>query len=310
MKRYGHGLVLDAFCPPHAAHHRLVRAAHARCERLTVLVRGCPDDPLPLAERVAWMREIHPEALVTGTTGDDPLGAVREPVDAVFTPGPPAGDVLADPAAHWDLLEAPVRAALTRRVVVLGAGHTGTTTLARALAAHYRGRGGVWARTRYVPEYAPEYRAARDGAPLRSPDFPLIALGQSEREEERARDGSPVLVCDTDAFTVTIRHERYVGTRSADTGEIAARARHHLWLLTDHRGIAVPGDGPEDADRLRPWATARLLTQLTRTGRRTAVLTGPHEERLAAAVAAVDALLAEPAGRPRLRHHPYRPEHR
>ncbi|WP_329419406.1 AAA family ATPase [Streptomyces sp. NBC_01268] len=301
MKRYGHGLVLGAFCPPHAAHHRLVRTAHARCERLTVLVRGCPDDPLPLAERVAWMREIHPEALVTGTTGDNPLGALREPVDAVFTPGSPAEDVLADPAAHWHLLEAPVRAALTRRVVVLGAGHTGTTTLARALAAHYRGRGGVWARTRYVPEY----RAARDGAPLRSGDFPLIALGQAEREEESARDGSPVLVCDTDAFTVTIRHERHVGTRSADTGEIAARARHHLWLLTDHRGIAAPGhpDGPEGpgdpegAARLRPWATARLLTQLTRTGRRTAVLTGPHEERLAAAVAAVDALLATPLER-------------
>ncbi|MEV7280339.1 AAA family ATPase [Streptomyces sp. NPDC093111] len=305
MKRYGHGLVLGAFCPPHAAHHRLVRTAHARCERLTVLVRGCPDDPLPLAERVAWMREIHPEALVTGTTGDNPLGALREPVDAVFTPGSPAEDVLADPAAHWHLLEAPVQAALTRRVVVLGAGHTGTTTLARALAAHYRGRGGVWARTRYVPEYAPEYRAARDGAPLRSGDFPLIALGQAEREEERARDGSPVLVCDTDAFTVTIRHERHMGTRSADTGEIAARARHHLWLLTDHRGIADPGNpegperpgDPEGAARLRPWATARLLTQLTRTGRRTAVLTGPHEERLAAAVAAVDALLATPLER-------------
>ncbi|GAA2808400.1 AAA family ATPase [Streptomyces showdoensis] len=304
MKRYGHGLVLGAFCPPHAAHHRLVRTAHERCERLTVLVRGCPDDPLPLAERVAWMREIHPEALVAGTTGDDPLGAVREPVDAVFTPERPAEDVLADPAAHWDLLEAPVRAALTRRVVVLGAGHTGTTTLARALAAHYRARGGVWARTRYVPEYAPEYRAARDGAPLRSGDFPLIALGQAEREEEAARDGSPVLVCDTDAFTVTIRHERQLGTRSADTGEIAARARHHLWLLTDHRGVESPvpegreeAADPEGDERLRSWTTARLLTQLTRTGRPTAVLTGPHEERLAAAVAAVDALLATPPER-------------
>ncbi|MFC8510903.1 AAA family ATPase [Streptomyces sp. NPDC057411] len=293
MKRYGHGLVLGAFCPPHAAHHRLVRTAHERCERLTVLVRGCPDDPLPLAERVAWMREIHPEALVTGTTGDDPLAAVSEPVDAVFTPERPAADVLADPAAHWDLLEAPVRAALTRRVVVLGAGHTGTTTLVHALVAHYRARGGVWARTRHVPEYAPEYRAARDGAPLRSGDFPLIALGQAEREEEAARDGSPVLFCDTDAFTVTIRHERHLGTRSADTGEIAARARHHLWLLTDHRGVAAPADD----DGLRPWTTARLLTQLTRTGRPAAVLTGPHEERLATAVAAVDALLATPLER-------------
>ncbi|MFI8518299.1 AAA family ATPase [Streptomyces sp. NPDC085481] len=294
MKRYGHGLVLGAFCPPYAPHHRLVRAAHERCERLTVLVRGCPDDPLPLAERVAWMRELHPEALVTGTTVDDPLDAFGEPVDAVFTPEQAGDEVLADPAAHWDLLEAPVRAALTRRVVVLGAGRSGSTTLVRALTDHYRRRGGVWTRTRYVAEYAPEYRAARDGAPLRSWDYPLIALGQAEREEEAARDGSPVLFCDTDAFTVAIRHERDLGTRSPATGEIAARARHHLWLLTDHRGI----DCPEEDDRLRPWTTARLLTQLTRTGRRTAVLTGPHEERLASAVAAVDTLLAERADRP------------
>ncbi|MEV6213888.1 AAA family ATPase [Nocardia sp. NPDC051833] len=42
-----------------------------------------------------------------------------------------------DPVAHWEFLAAPVRAALTRRVVVLGAESTGTTTMAKALAAHY-----------------------------------------------------------------------------------------------------------------------------------------------------------------------------
>src|SRR5690606_16308182 len=54
-----------------------------------------------------------------------------------------------DPVACWELLSAPVRAALARRVVVLGAESTGTTTLARALADHYR--------TTWVPEYGREY---------------------------------------------------------------------------------------------------------------------------------------------------------
>ncbi|MEU3480787.1 AAA family ATPase [Streptomyces sp. NPDC033754] len=354
MKRYGHGLVVGGFSPPHAGHHHLVRTARERCERLTVLVRGSSDESPPLADRVAWMREIHPDALVVSAADDSPAGlraAVPEPVDAVFPVEPyedsygepsaesygepyggsygaelgrrfgaetvrvepdptrfPVTDaaVRADPAGCWDFLEPPVRSALTRRVVVLGAESSGTTTMALALADHYRRRGGVWARTRCVPAYEEEFgalklaelRAERPGATrsdvtLRSSDFPVIAQRQAEREEEAARAGSPVLFCDTDAFATAIRHERYLGTASPETGEIAAHGRQHLWLLTDHRGVAACENAEGDGELLRPWMTARLLTQLAHSGRRTAVLSGPHEERLAAAVAAVDALLAE-----------------
>ncbi|MFF8276489.1 AAA family ATPase [Streptomyces lateritius] len=347
MKRYGHGLVLGKFYPPHAGHHHLVRTARDRCERLTVLVCASSVESLSLEDRVAWMREIHPDVLVVGAVDDIPVdlhdpdvwaahmavfrAAVPEHVDAVFTSEaygeelgrrfgaesvcvdpdrtlfPVSGTtVRKDPVGCWDFLEAPVRAALTRRVVVLGAESTGTTTMARALADHYRSRGGVWARTRYVPEYGREYserklaelRAERPGADwtdvtFRSADFPVIAQRQAEMEEAAAREGSPVLFCDTDAFATTIWHERYMGTTSPATGEIAARGRQHLWLLTDHNGVPFEDDGLRDGEHLRPWMTARFVAQLSRTGRRTAVLTGPHEERLAAAVAAVDALLAE-----------------
>ncbi|MFD6080211.1 AAA family ATPase [Streptomyces hydrogenans] len=345
--RHGHGLVLGKFYPPHAGHHHLVRTALAACERVTVLVCASSVESLPLEDRVAWMREVHPDALVVGAVDDIPVdltdpavwdahmavfrAAVPEPVDAVFTSEPygeelarrfGAASVLvdpdrtafpvsgtavrADPAGTWDHLEAPVRAALTRRIVVLGAESTGTTTMALALADHYRRRGGIWARTRCVPEYGREYselklaelRAVRPGADwsevaFHTADFPVIAQRQAELEEEAARAGSPVLFCDTDAFATTIWHERYLGTTSAATGEIAARGRQHLWLLTDHRGVDFEDDGLRDGEHLRPWMTARFLAQLAHSGRRTVVLTGPHEERLATAVAAVDALLAE-----------------
>ncbi|MFF8609453.1 AAA family ATPase [Streptomyces sp. NPDC015346] len=347
MKRYGHGLVLGKFYPPHAGHHHLVRTARERCERLTVLVCASSVESISLEDRVDWMREIHPDVLVVGAVDDIPVdlhdpdvwaahmavfrAAVPEHVDAVFTSEvygeelgrrfgaesvcvdpdrrlfPVSGTaVRKDPVGCWDFLEPPVRAALTRRVVVLGAESTGTTTMARALAEHYRGRGGVWARTRYVPEYGREYserklaelRAERPGADwadvtFRSADFPVIAQRQAEMEEAAAREGSPVLFCDTDAFATTIWHERYMGTTSPATGEVAARCRQHLWLLTDHHGVPFEDDGLRGGEHLRPWMTARFVAQLSRTGRRTAVLTGPHEERLAAAVAAVDALLAE-----------------
>ncbi|MFJ4467115.1 AAA family ATPase [Streptomyces sp. NPDC089424] len=347
MKRYEHGLVLGKFYPPHAGHHHLVRTARDRCERLTVLVCASSVETLTLEDRVAWMREIHPDVHVVGTVDDihvdllDPdvwaahmaifRAAVPDRVDAVFT-SEPYGEELGrrfaadsvcvdpdrtlfpvsgtavrkDPVGCWDFLEPPVRAALTRRVVVLGAESTGTTTLAVALADHYRRRGGPWSRTRYVPEYGRQYselklaalRADRPDAnwpdvSFRSGDFPVIARRQARLEEEAARDGSPVLVCDTDAFATTIWHERYMGTTSPGTQAIAARGRQHLWILTDHHGVAFEDDGLRDGEHLRPWMTDRFATALAHSGRRTVVVTGPHEERLATAVAAVDTLLAE-----------------
>ncbi|MER5769472.1 AAA family ATPase [Streptomyces sp. NPDC001985] len=347
MRRHRHGLVLGKFYPPHAGHHHLVATAADRCERLTVLVCAASVESIPLADRVAWMREVHPDVRVVGTVDDIPMdtgdpavwdahmavfrAAVPEPVDAVFTserygaelgrrfgaesvcvdPGrtlfPVSGTaVRADPPGSWDFLRAPVRAALARRVVVLGAESTGTTTMALALAGHYRRRGGVWARTRCAAEYGRDFserklarlRAERPGAPwsevaFSSDEFPLIARRQAEREEEAARTGSPVLFCDTDAFATTIWHERYLGGPHEEVARIAALGRQHLWLLTDDEGVPFEDDGLRDGEHLRPWMTRRFAAELARTGRRAVRLRGPHEQRLATAVAAVDALLAE-----------------
>ncbi|MGW6455831.1 AAA family ATPase [Streptomyces sp. NPDC055078] len=347
MTPYRHGLVLGKFYPPHAGHHHLVATAADRCELLTVLVCAASVESIPLADRVAWMREVHPGVRVVGAVDDIPMdvhdpavwdahmavfrAAVPEQVDAVFTseayggelgrrfgadsvsvdPGrslfPVSGTaVRKDPVGCWDFLRRPVRAALTRRVVVLGAESTGTTTMARALTEHYRRRGGVWARTRCVPEYGREFsehklarlRAERPRADwadvsFAPEDFPVIARRQSELEEEAARTGSPVLFCDTDAFATTIWHERYLGGPNDEVARIAARGRQHLWLLTDHEGVAFEDDGLRDGEQLRPWMTGRFAAELARTGRRTVALTGPHQRRLATAVAAVDDLLGE-----------------
>ncbi|WP_338675688.1 adenylyltransferase/cytidyltransferase family protein [Streptomyces sp. SCSIO 30461] len=191
MKRYAHGLVLGKFYPPHAGHHHLVRTARERCERLTVLVCAASVESVALRDRVAWMREVHPDTEVVGAVDDIPVestdpatwdahiaifrAAVPRRVDAVFT-SEPYGTELArrfraesvcvdpdrtvfpvsgtavreDPVGCWDFLEPPVRAALARRIVVLGAESTGTTTLARALSARLRERGGPWMTARFA----------------------------------------------------------------------------------------------------------------------------------------------------------------
>ncbi|MFD3543458.1 AAA family ATPase [Streptomyces sp. NPDC058662] len=346
-ERFGHGLVLGKFYPPHAGHHHLVRTARDQCERLTVLVCAASVESVPLADRVAWMREAHPDAEVVGAVDDIPVdlrdpavweahmdifrSAVPGRVDAVFTSEEYGGElarrfgarevcvdpartlfpvsgtaVRADPAGCWDHLGPAVRASLVRRVVVLGAESTGTTTLSRALAAHYRRRGGVWARTGWVAEYGREYSeqklaAARAADPaaswedvsFASPEFPVIARRQDAAEEREARLSSPVLFCDTDSFATGIWHERYTGGRSAEVESIAARTHRDLYLLTDHADVPFEDDGLRDGPHLRPWMTGRFREELTRTGRRFLDIRGDRDTRLATAVAAVDELLAE-----------------
>ncbi|MEH0972852.1 AAA family ATPase [Micromonospora sp. CPCC 205546] len=203
--------------------------------------------------------------------------------------------VRADPAGHWDRLSAPVRAWFVRRVVVLGAESTGTTTMAAALAAHYG--------TRWVPEYGREL-TARKLARLRRrdpaatvfdvawdrDDFAEVVREQQAGEDAAARSCGPLLFCDTDARATAVWEERYLGSTSARVR--AAARRPALYLLTDHVGVPFDDDGLRDGEHLRAWMTGRFRAELAGCGVPVVELIGPHRRRLARAVAVCDALLA------------------
>ncbi|GJF33774.1 transcriptional regulator NadR [Kitasatospora sp. NE20-6] len=218
--------------------------------------------------------------------------------------------VRADPVAYWDELEPPVRGGLARRVVVLGAESTGTTTLARDLAAALRGRGGPHARTHWVPEYGRELTVAKlavarglaapDGPPptvfdLDWTDADFVAVGrrQNEAEDRAARDGGPVLVCDTDTLATTVWQERYTGRATGPVHRLAAAVPPRaLYLLTSHEDVAFADDGLRDGEHLRPWMTGRFREVLAASGTPWRELRGDRATRLAAALAEVDTLLA------------------
>jgi NadR type nicotinamide-nucleotide adenylyltransferase len=203
---------------------------------------------------------------------------------------------------HWLLLPPPVRAGLAMRVVVVGAESTGTTTLARDLCAALRARGGVWERTAWVAEYGREYsvnllavaRAERaDARPTdiewREWDFVHIAHEQTRREDQAACLGGPVLVCDTDALATSIWHERYLGHVSAGVDRMAASMPPRaLYLLTDVREVAFEDDGLRDGEHLRSWMTERFADVLAQRGVPWRLVSGPREERLAAALRHVE----------------------
>jgi NadR type nicotinamide-nucleotide adenylyltransferase len=238
------------------------------------------------------------------------LGALDVRVDQARVRRPCSGAaVRADVVGRWSDLAPATRAGLALRVVFVGAESTGTTTASVDVAAGLRARGGVWAETAWVGEYGRAFTldrlaaaAAQATAAGRPPpgmedltwtpeDFVAIAERQLALEDEAAA-GSPVVVCDTDAFATGIWHERYLGARHAGVEAVGDARNHHLYLLTDHHGVAFDQDGIRDGEHLRPWMTRRFAEALTATGRPWRWLTGPPGERAATALAAIDALCA------------------
>ena len=176
-----------------------------------------------------------------------------------------------------------------KRVCLVGAESTGTTTLAQWLAAYYR--------TVWVPEYGREYseRLAAAGIDLwhykwRSEEFVHIARLQQQREDEMASRANRVLICDTDALATAIWHERYMGSRSEEVEALAFARRYDLYLLT---GCEIPfvQDGIRDGESLREWMTHRFEEVLTEHKLPWLKLSGPVEERLLTATTAIDRLL-------------------
>ncbi len=122
-----------------------------------------------------------------------------------------------------------------------------------------------------------------------SAEFIEIAEHHAALEDAAARSGSPLLVCDTDAFATAIWHERYLGVPASEVEAVHERVAHHLWILTSPEGVPFEQDGWRDGEMIRSWMSRRFQEELEKRDLPHITVTGPHEHRLAAAVAATDA---------------------
>jgi HTH-type transcriptional regulator, transcriptional repressor of NAD biosynthesis genes len=215
--------------------------------------------------------------------------------------------IRADPVGTWDHLAPAVRAWFARRVVIVGAERTGKTALADDLAAALRARGGAFGLTRSVAEYGkqlaadllarararaqldPRLEPPADRPALQSEHFYAIAAEQNRLEDEEARAGGPVLVCDGDAFATAVWHERNLGRRSEEVESLARL--HPLYLVAHPEDVPFRGDAVREVERS---LMTRLWTErLAATGRRWSCARGDREARVAHALAAIDELLGE-----------------
>ncbi|MGW0177324.1 AAA family ATPase [Rhodococcus sp. NPDC003322] len=295
-----------------------MRETHRADTGVAVTGVAC-DAPMDLESETVWaaqvacmkaavrrVTDVPVDAVVSSEKYGDELAARMGATHVCVDPGrvahPVSGTACrAELAGHWDDLAVATRTGLTTRVVFLGAESTGTTTVSRAVAHHYRDRGGVWERTRWVPEYGRQATVDRlDALRCRRPDaevddivwtgadFAAIAARQTQLEERAARAGSPVLICDTDAFATTVWERRYLG---AAHGHAVAPDRRALYLLTDHVGVPFVQDGIRDGEHLRADMTGWFEDALTGSERSWVLLTGTLEERVALAVRVVDQAL-------------------
>jgi HTH-type transcriptional regulator, transcriptional repressor of NAD biosynthesis genes len=199
---------------------------------------------------------------------------------------------------------------------VLGAESTGTSTIAELLAAHYRQCGGPWSRTPCVSEAGRDYTvtkwqqartAAAAGGQPEPPleelawthaDFDAVAADQTRREDQAALAGSPLVVCDTDAFATSVWERRYLGAavRGLQRWAAAGLPRHDVYLVTSHEGVPWHDDGLREGDlAIRAAMTGWFTAALTAAGHSWVLLTGSIEDRLDLAVRVTDPILADRA---------------
>lgn len=325
MFKFKKGLVVGKFYPPHRGHKYLIDTAKAQCDELTVILCWKRSETIPGYLRASWLKKIHPDvhikvmednkladddsegwakytldvlgyvpdAVFTSEDYGDPyakfLGAVHVLVDKNRTFIPISATIVRrDPLSAAEYLEPVVRAHFARRVVVLGAESTGTTTLSRALAQHYK--------TSWVPEYGRMYSEGKvfagKGAEWTSDEFMTIAREQAVMEDALALSSSGLLICDTDPFATSVWHERYMNSMLPELEDFALSRSYDLYIVTGDE-IPFVQDGLRDGEHIRHAMHARFMEKLEQNHKHYIVVTGTPEERLKQAVAAIDQVLVQ-----------------
>jgi nicotinamide riboside kinase len=171
------------------------------------------------------------------------------------------------------------------KIALLGAESTGKTELAQALAAHYRAQG---VEAVAVPEVLREW-CAREGRTPRPEEQLPIAQEQERRVDEAAARGR-IVIADTTALMVAIYSAMLFEDGTLYRFALERQRGYDHTLLT---GLDLPwvADGLQrDGPHVREPVDELLREALARAGVPYRVVYGSGAQRLASALAAIDAV--------------------
>lgn len=225
----------------------------------------CAPECTPLwAQRVEALGITGVDVVVAGEAyGEafaEALGAQYMHVDRSRGVAVSGTQIRADLAEHWWALDEVVRAGLYRRVVVLGAESTGTTTLVRDMAGSMKapytaeaGRTMSWAL----------FTAAGSMGDIQWDEQHFWTIVEQQiRLEQFAIQGhvdqepgslGPWLVCDTDTLATVAWWERYLGRPAPALLTFAQSRLADLYVLTSPDDVEM-----DETDPLRDGAAVRL----------------------------------------------------
>lgn len=139
------------------------------------------------------------------------------------------------------------------RIAILGAESTGKSTLAEALAAHYR--------TAWVPEYLREFVETFQRTPRADEQF-MIATTQRQREKEAEQHSNRLLFCDTTPLMTMVYSEHYFGQADTALARLAAAYDYAATIVTAPTMPWVADGMQRESDEVRQQVHARLIRKL------------------------------------------------
>lgn len=267
-------IVVDDFCAPHYP------------------------DPCPLECSARWARRIEhlgigPVSVVVtaaeyGSTFAAELGARHVEVDRTLDGGLSSTLVREDLHRHWHDIPRVVRQGLFRKVVVVGAESTGTTTLTMALSG-FLGGPVVAEAGRTMSWVLFAENNAMDSIKWTENHFWRIIDAQvgfehralSEYADSIPSRFGPWLVCDTDLLATVAWWERYLSSPAEALHQLARIRSADLYVVTSPSGVEFDDSDPlRDGRDVRLRMHQRFLELVEGSGRPWIEVSGPPETRL------------------------------
>ncbi len=325
MKPYRTGFVLGKFCPLHKGHQYLIDTATKHVERLYIVVDNIMDDVIPVAKRIAWVKQEYPEAIVLTqprSLPQDPsetphfwqiwkdmlLSLLPEKIDVVFASEKYGERLAQELTAQFIMVDSershvPISATAIRSDLLSHWDYLSDSAKAdmmTTICVFGPESTGKSTLTRllashfnapYVDEYAETVIRSKNGD-IMLEDMEQIVKGHHQNILDAISELPPLLFVDTDAITSKIWSIELFGKALPIIEEFIAKQHftHYLLLDTD-----LPWR--DDIHRYRPNEREEFFKkckdELSDRKKSFDIIRGLGEERLCNAIRAVENILRQ-----------------